>query len=351
VAIDIKIRTPVSLDADHDPALSHVPGIDHQSGAKFVNPNTTAKGEPRAEVGLTRIETLWFNTGTLCNITCRNCYIESSPKNDRLVYLTREDVRPFLDEAKKASVREIGFTGGEPFLNPDALAMVGAALDNDFEVLVLTNAMVPMQRRSIKEGLLQLKESYGSRLKLRVSLDHYSQELHEEERGRNTFEPAVEGLNWLSQNGFSISIAGRTCWGETEAAARAGYRKLAQDNGWAVDADDPAQVMLFPEMEDDADVPEITTSCWSILNLRPDDMMCATSRMVVKRKGALAPVVLPCTLLPYDDAFEMGESLAEAKSVDGGMFSKGAVKLCHVHCAKFCVLGGGSCSARDEIEH
>jgi hypothetical protein len=31
-------------------------------------------------------------------------------------------------------------------------------------------------------------------------------------------------------------------------------------------------------------------------------------------------------------------------SADGAMFDRGAVKLCHPHCAKFCVLGGGSCS-------
>ena len=67
--------------------------------------------------------------------------------------------------------------------------------------------------------------------------------------------------------------------------------------------------------------------------------------MVVKRKGAAAPVVLPCTLLPYDAAFEMGQTLAEAARANGGMFDRGAVKLCHPHCAKFCVLGGGSCSA------
>lgn len=73
--------------------------------------------------------------------------------------------------------------------------------------------------------------------------------------------------------------------------------------------------------------------------------MCAGSRMVVKRKGADAPVVLPCTLLPYDLAFETGATLAEAARADGGMFALGAVKLCHPHCAKFCVLGGGSYSA------
>ena len=50
--------------------------------AKFRDPRLTAKGERRAWVALKRLRTLWFNTGTLCNLTCRNCYIESSPRND-----------------------------------------------------------------------------------------------------------------------------------------------------------------------------------------------------------------------------------------------------------------------------
>ena len=64
-------------------------------------------------------------------------------------------------------------------------------------------------------------------------------------------------------------------------------------------------------------------------------MMCATSRMVVKRRGAETPVVVSCTLLPYDPQFELGGDLAA--SLD-------TVKLNHPHCAKFCVLGGGSCA-------
>ena len=56
--------------------------------AKFRDPIRTAKGEPRATVGLRALDTLWFNTGTLCNLTCGNCYIESSPRNDRLAWLT-----------------------------------------------------------------------------------------------------------------------------------------------------------------------------------------------------------------------------------------------------------------------
>ena len=88
--------------------------------AKFRDPDTTAKGERRASVALRAIETLWFNTGTLCNLTCANCYIESSPTNDRLAYLTLSEVVGYLDEIARdrLPVRTIGFTGGEPFMNP-----------------------------------------------------------------------------------------------------------------------------------------------------------------------------------------------------------------------------------------
>jgi len=93
--------------------------------------------------------------------------------------------------------------------------------------------------------------------------------------------------------------------------------------------------MLFPEMDENVEVPEITTGCWDTLGKSPRDVMCASSRMVVKRKGAEKPAVLACTLLPYAPEFELGETLAEAER---------DVPLNHPHCAKFCVLGGASCS-------
>ncbi len=45
--------------------------------AKFRDPYVTAKGEARAHVALERLDTLWLNTGTLCNLACKSCYIES----------------------------------------------------------------------------------------------------------------------------------------------------------------------------------------------------------------------------------------------------------------------------------
>ncbi len=317
------------------------------SPAKFSDPDVTAKGEKRARVALRALRTLWINTGSLCNITCRNCYIESSPENDRLAYITRAEAAAYLDEIARDRwpVREIGFTGGEPFMNPDIIALLGDALDHGFSVLVLTNAMQPMFRPRVVAGLIGLRDAHGGKLTLRVSLDHYSEELHDTERSEGSYAKTIEGIDWLAREGFKLALAGRTCWGESEANLRNGYDRLIAARRWPVDAYDPAALVLFPEMDASADVPEITEDCWGILGKNPADVMCASSRMVVKRKGADDPVVLPCTLLPYDPAFEMGETLAEAARADGGMFERGAVKLAHVHCAKFCVLGGGSCSA------
>ena len=305
---------------------------------KFRDPLVTAKGEERAEVRLTHPETLWFNTGTLCNIECVNCYIESSPTNDRLVYLTADEVSDFLDQLDDRAwgVREIGFTGGEPFMNPKIIEMARRALDRGYEVLILTNAMRPMMRKSMRAGLNALQAEYGNRMTLRISLDHWDAKRHDEERGAGSFEKTIEGMRWLRDTGIRMAVAGRALWHESDAAARAGYAALFQSEGFAIDAMAPSETVLFPEMDETAEVPEITTACWGILNKSPDDVMCASSRMVVKRKGASRPSVLACTLLPYSPEFELGVTLEEAER---------PVRLNHPHCAKFCVLGGASCSA------
>ena len=303
---------------------------------KFADPEVTARGERRAGVRLDRLDTLWINTGTLCNLTCAGCYIESSPRNDRLVYITTYEVRAYLDEiaADGLGTAEIGYTGGEPFMNPDMIDIIDLTLSRGFRALVLTNAMRPMAK--VRGGLLNLREKYGDRLVLRVSIDHYDQAFHEKERGPRSWQPAIDGLKWLSDNGFNINVAGRTFWKETEAELRNGFGAMFRDTGLKIDPQSPVDLVLFPEMDEMADVPEITTDCWGILNVSPDAMMCATSRMVVKRRGADRPVVMPCTLLPYDERFEMGGTLTEAAA---------DVHLNHPHCAKFCVLGGGACSA------
>ncbi|HCK83132.1 MAG TPA: radical SAM protein [Hyphomonadaceae bacterium] len=305
------------------------------TSAKFSDPAVTAKGEARASVALHALDTLWFNTGTLCNITCAHCYIESSPQNDRLAYLSLEDVRLYLDEIERERLgtKLIGFTGGEPFMNKALIAMLRETLARGLEALVLTNAMRPMLR--FKRELLALKDEYGPRLRLRVSLDDPRAEIHDAERGEGAYAKTLTGLRWLAGNEFSVEIAGRGFAHESEVELRTRFQALFGEIGLKLDASDPAALVIFPEMDPVADPPEITTACWGILNKDPREVMCASARMVVKRKGA-APAVLACTLLPYDPQFELGSTLAEAAR---------PVALNHKYCASFCVLGGASCGA------
>src|SRR5438270_6326208 len=161
-------------------ATTEAPRLDPK---KFRDPFVTAAGERRAQVALRSLDTLWFNTGTLCNLACQHCYIESSPKNDRLVYLTAAEVAEYLDEVEAGGLPTslIGFTGGEPFMNPELPAMLQDVLSRDFRALVLTNAMKPMAK--CKPALLKLRDRFGDRLTVRVSIDHYGPQVHEVERG------------------------------------------------------------------------------------------------------------------------------------------------------------------------
>ena len=140
----------------------------------------------------------------------------------------------------------------------------------------------------------------------------------------------------MSEQGFNVHIAGRTLWGDDESELRAGFGELFADIALGVDAANASELVIFPEMDVDLDVPEITTECWDILGKDPNDVMCASSRMVVKRKGRERPEVVSCTLLPYEEEFSLGETLRD---------SLRPVALNHPHCASFCVLGGGSCSS------
>jgi uncharacterized Fe-S cluster-containing radical SAM superfamily protein len=308
------------------------------NAGKFKHPLITARGEPRARVALISPKTLWFNTGTLCNIACVNCYIESSPTNDALVYLSPEEVRDYLEQLDERQwpVTEIGFTGGEPFMNPQMIDLARVSLERGYDVLILTNAMRPMMRRKMQQGLLALNAAFPGKLTLRVSVDHVDARLHDAERGEGSFEKTVTGMTWLRDHGFRMAVAGRSIMSESHAESRAGFAAFFARHGFDIDADDPAMTVLFPEMDVTVEVPEITTACWGILGKSPDSLMCASSRMVVKRKGAERPAVLACTLLPYSPEFELGHSLSDAE---------GDVALNHPHCAKFCVLGGASCSA------
>ena len=300
--------------------------------APLPRPARPAAGAP-ARVALRTLETLWFNTGSLCNIACVGCFMDSSPRNDHLAYLSRVEFDRFLAEAEgMAGLRTIGFTGGEPFLNREVSGMIEAALAAGYSVLVLTNAMRPM--RHAAATLAALGARFPGRLAFRVSLDHFTRAGHEAVRGAGSFAPALAGLGWLASHGFDVSVAARLATEEDAAALRAGFAALFADHALPIDAADPAALVLFPELADPTPAPAIGAACWQALRGAGRAVMCETSRMVVRRRGEAAARVAACTLLPASD---LGATLAEARARD--------VALSHPHCARFCVFGAASCAA------
>jgi predicted phosphodiesterase len=304
------------------PSQDILPAADRiWAGIPFEQRDTA---EPAPLLPLDRLATLWVNTGTLCNLACTNCFMESTPLNDSLSYMTLAAFRALLRDAP-ASLTEIGFTGGEPFMNPDIIPMLETALAAGKSALVLTNAMRPMRHHHT--ALATLIAAHRHRLAIRVSLDHHDAARHDALRGANTFAQSLAGLKTLAAAGARLSVAARTPWGETEAAMRAGFASLFAAESIPLNAENPADLILFPEMDTDSPAEHVTQA--ALAAIPPEKpLMCATSRMAVLRKGETTPDITPCTLLP-------NHTLPEIDS---------PVRLNHPHCAQFCVYGAASCA-------
>jgi hypothetical protein len=217
-------------------------------------------------------------------------------------------------------------------MNASFPAILEETLSRGFETLTLTNAMRPMMRR--KPFIAAMAARYGAGMRFRVSLDDYRADVHDLERGKGSFAKAIEGLQWLAAANVLVEVAARFLSGDDEAQIRAGFARVLRERGIPLDCNDPLQLVLLPEMQPQSDPPEITPACWSILQVSPDGVMCSSARMIVRRKGADRASVVACTLLPYDDRFELGATLTEASK---------PVYLAHRYCSTFCVLGGASC--------
>ena len=304
---------------------------------KFKDVNKTADGMARARVPFVGFQTLWFNTGTLCNLECDHCYIESSPVNDRLSFLSGKDVEKAFNELQeiKQPPTEIGFTGGEPFANPNFIDILEMTLTRGYSALVLTNAMRPMQRLRTWARFKSLVMRFPGLVSVRVSLDHFDEALHDGERGGGSWNETCRGVDLLDGMPVLLSLAGRTKWKTSQEELLTGFQELARSRNWTQLQPIAERLVLFPEMDEALDVPEISTACWDILGKMPEEMMCASSRMVIRRRGHDELSVVACTLLPYAAEFDYGSSISEAQK---------ETVLNHPHCARFCVLGGASCS-------
>ncbi|MGZ5494413.1 MAG: radical SAM protein [Thermoanaerobaculia bacterium] len=157
-----------------------------------------------AHVPLIALDTLWFQVaGTLCNIECTHCFISSSPQNRSHGMLSLADVERRLAEARELGVREYYFTGGEPFMNRDMLAILEVTLRQG-PATVLTNGM--LLRPEICARLRELFDASEYSLDIRVSLDGFDPQSHDAIRGRGVWDKVMDGLRNLAAAGLNPVI-------------------------------------------------------------------------------------------------------------------------------------------------
>jgi MoaA/NifB/PqqE/SkfB family radical SAM enzyme len=108
-------------------------------------------------------------------------------------------VRRYITEATALGVREFYFTGGEPFMHPDLLALLEDAL-NVAPATVLTNGTLIDDALADRLALIATAARYS--LELRISLDAPTAEANDAVRGRGTFLKALGAVQRLAARGL-----------------------------------------------------------------------------------------------------------------------------------------------------
>jgi MoaA/NifB/PqqE/SkfB family radical SAM enzyme len=252
------------------------------------------------------LDTLWFQVaGTLCNLKCTHCFISCSPTNHNHGMLTLEQVRERLAEAAKLGVREYYFTGGEPFLNPEMLPILEAALAQG-PASVLTNGLplTPERCRRLKE----LSDASDYSLEIRISIDGYTAEANDPIRGAGTFRKILDGIRNLSEAGLNPVITVTEACGEAASEeGRARFLEWMREIGLA-----KPRLKILSLFRIGAEEGRLRAyESWETLRGRSltseeaERLQCSSCRMVTS-KG-----VYVCPILIEEPRARMGDTLAE----------------------------------------
>ncbi len=144
------------------------------------------------------IDTIQVNIGLTCDLACRHCHVESSPK--RTEQMDWETMEQTIAAAKRCGAQTIDITGGAPEMNPHFRRFVELARSEGFAVLVRTNLTI-----MLRDGYTDLPEFYGDhRVHLVASLPCYLPENVNRQRGVRVYEKSIEVIKRLNAVGYGV---------------------------------------------------------------------------------------------------------------------------------------------------
>jgi uncharacterized Fe-S cluster-containing radical SAM superfamily protein len=253
------------------------------------------------------LDTVWFQVaGTLCNLTCRHCFISCSPTNHSHELMSRAEVRRYLDEAGSLGVNDTYFTGGEPFLNREIVEILEDALRIGPST-VLTNATLITPERAAALAAIARASRYS--LEVRVSLDGPTGDTNDPIRGEGSFAATMAGLEELSRAGLHPIVTVARTWPDSdEEAVLTEFRQLLASRG----ATRPRLkvlplFLLGREVGRTRGYGEDERLTAEHMNGHdPWSLQCSTSRMVTSRG------VMVCPILIDAPGARMGSTLRES---------------------------------------
>jgi sulfatase maturation enzyme AslB (radical SAM superfamily) len=257
--------------------------------------------EPRS------LDELWFQVaGTLCNLACGHCFISCHPGNDSFGFLRLETVLEFLEESRGLGVKEYYFTGGEPFLNPEIVSILEAALRHG-PATVLTNAT--LLREEVVLDLERIAEDSRYSLEVRVSIDGYSKAMNDPLRGKGSFDATIRGLCLLLARGFLPIITAVATWSDEESPqVFERFADMLRGIGYT-----RPRIKFLPTLRIGKEaarsrgyLPSERVTREMMEGYDAGQLLCSHSRMVTDRGVAVCPILIE------EPGAHLGASLAEA---------------------------------------
>lgn len=258
------------------------------------------------KVPLLSLDTVWFQVaGTLCNLACRHCFISCGPGNRSHEMMSRAEVQLHLAEAATLGVKDLYFTGGEPFLNREIAGILEDAL-RIAPATVLTNATLIDDRRA--EELAALARAVRYSFEVRVSLDGLTPETNDPIRGEGSFRTTIRGVEALHRAGLLPILTVAQTWSDEEdGTLRERFHALLRSLGIT-----RPRVKILPLFRVGRETertrgyaPDEILTEEHVAGYDFGNLQCSTSRMVTSRG------VFVCPILIDHPAARMGTTLAE----------------------------------------
>ena len=258
-------------------------------------------GPHKAAVELRHLDNLWIQvSGTRCNIECRHCFNSSGPstslgagpRETSFGLMTLDAVSRAIAAAAARGVREIYFTGGEPFLHPQLLNMLACAL-TVAPTTVLTNGMLISDRIADTLAALAIEARYS--LEVRVSLDGHTEEMNDAIRGRGVFRLALAGAASLARRNLLPLITIVRTWDDDEEFEMlAAFARVLRDAGC-----DRPRLKVLPALPLGRELTRVAgvqrDECVTTAMLEGFDrdlLMCSNSRLVTDRGVWVCPLLV-----------------------------------------------------------